>query len=52
MNRNTQLMNIGIPALLGIGAAWLGIAFIKSAPRLEVRKMELEIQLGSKKLLR
>tara|TARA_Y100001968_G_C19247389_1_gene662625 strand:+ start:765 stop:926 length:162 start_codon:yes stop_codon:yes gene_type:complete len=50
MKNIKRFSSIGLPAVLGIGVAWLGLTFIKSEKSLENRRMELEIQLNAKSI--
>tara|TARA_B100000700_G_C14581340_1_gene640325 strand:- start:443 stop:604 length:162 start_codon:yes stop_codon:yes gene_type:complete len=50
MTNIKKLTNFGILPVLGLGVAWLGISIIKSERRLEIRRMELEIQLHAKSI--
>ena len=43
-----KLSMIAIPAVLGLGAAWLGIRIIENENKLRARQMELELQLAAK----
>ena len=47
MKATTKMLSIGIPAVFGLGAAWLGVLFIRSERTLEKRRLELERQLAS-----
>tara|TARA_Y100001968_G_C19394320_1_gene737340 strand:- start:907 stop:1092 length:186 start_codon:yes stop_codon:yes gene_type:complete len=51
MNSPSKWISLSIPALLGVGVAWLGVAFIRSESRLKERKKELEIQLSQEETI-
>ena len=48
MNSITKITSITIPAVIGLGAAWIGVRILKNERKLEERKIELEIQLGAR----
>ncbi len=50
MNNLTKLANISIPAIVGLGVTWLGLRLINNEKKIEVRRMELELQLHAKSL--
>ena len=52
MRNLSKISSIGIPAIVGLGVAWLGVRIINSEESLIARKMELEIQAGCKSLKR
>ncbi len=45
-----RLISLGLPSVIGMGVAWLGLRIIRNEQKLAKRKMELEIELGSKAL--
>ncbi len=48
MNSITKISVTGLPAMVGIGIAWIGFRLIKNEKNIAKRKMELELQLGNK----
>ena len=50
MTSITKLTTIGIPTLVGIGAAWLTTTIIRNEQKLLERKAEMELQLDAKSL--
>ena len=48
MNSITRFSAIGIPAILGIGIAWIGNRIIKNEKELKDRELELMLQLNNK----
>ena len=46
----TKVTNIGLPAFLGLGFAWIGFRIISNEKRLEKRRMELQLQLNTKSI--
>ena len=48
MNSITRFSTIGIPALIGIGVAWVGNRIIKNEKGLKERELELKLQLNNK----
>ncbi len=50
MNSITKFSAIGIPAIVGIGIAWVGNRIIKNEKRLKDRELELKLQLNNKRL--
>ena len=50
MNSLTRVTTIGIPALIGIGIAWIGNRIIKNEKELKNRELELKLQLKSKSM--
>ncbi len=50
MHSLTKFTSTTLPAVIGLGVAWLGIKLIRSEKNLTARKIELEIQLGAKSL--
>ena len=45
MSRITKLTSFGLPALVGLGVAWVGIRVINNKQKIETRLIELENQL-------
>tara|TARA_B100000700_G_scaffold200087_1_gene220016 strand:- start:172 stop:309 length:138 start_codon:yes stop_codon:yes gene_type:complete len=45
MNSITKISTFGIPALIGMTAAWMATKIIKNEKKLAARKIELELQL-------
>tara|TARA_Y100001968_G_C19382393_1_gene731022 strand:- start:202 stop:363 length:162 start_codon:yes stop_codon:yes gene_type:complete len=50
MDSITKITTIAIPTAISIGIAWVGTSILRNERRLEMRKMELEVQLGAKSL--
>ena len=50
MNNITRLTSIGIPAVIGLGLAWVGFRVISNERKIETRKIELQLQLESKSI--
>ena len=48
MNSITKLSAIGIPAIIGLGIAWVGNRIIKNEKELKDRELELKLQLNNK----
>ena len=48
MNSITKFSAIGIPAIIGMGFAWVGSRIIKNEKRLKERELELKLQLNNK----
>ncbi len=48
MNSITRFSTIGIPAIIGMGIAWVGNRIIKNEKRLKDRELELKLQLNNK----
>ena len=48
MNSITRFSAIGIPAIIGMGIAWVGIRIIKKENDLRDRESELKLQLNNK----
>ena len=48
MNSITRFSAIGIPAVIGIGIAWLGNRIIKNEKGLKDRELELKLHLSNK----
>ena len=50
MNSITRFTTIGIPAIVGIGLAWLGHRIIRNETELKERELELKLQLNTKSI--
>ena len=48
MNSITRFSAIGIPAIIGMGLAWIGNKIIKNEKGLKDRELELKHQLNKK----
>jgi len=48
MSNITRFSAIGIPAIIGVGIAWVGIRIIKNETGLKDRELELKLQLSNK----
>ncbi len=48
MNHITRISVIGIPAIIGMGIAWVGNRIIKNEKGLKDRELELKLQLNNK----
>ena len=48
MNSITRFSSIGLPAVIGVGIAWLGNRIIKNEKGLKDRELELKLHLNSK----
>ena len=48
MNNITKFSTIGIPAIIGMGIAWVGNRIIKNEKGLKDRELELKLQLNNK----
>jgi len=48
MNSITRVTLVGIPAILGIGLAWVGNRIIRNERGLRNREIELKLQLDTK----
>ncbi len=48
MNSITRFSAIGIPAIIGVGIAWIGNRIIKNEKELKDRELELKLQLNNK----
>jgi len=48
MNSITRFSVIGIPAIIGMGIAWVGNRIIKNDKGLKDRELELKLQLNKK----
>ena len=47
MNSITRVTSIGIPAIIGLGLAWVGNRIIRNEKELKNRELELKMQLDS-----
>tara|TARA_B100000700_G_C14788364_1_gene734608 strand:- start:162 stop:332 length:171 start_codon:yes stop_codon:yes gene_type:complete len=50
MNNLSKITSIGLPTILGLGFAWVGIRVLRNESQLKNRLMELELQLDSASL--
>ena len=50
MNNITRITSMGIPAVIGLGLAWIGVRIISNEQRLKNRKLELRLQLDAKSI--
>tara|TARA_B100001996_G_C18425668_1_gene502496 strand:- start:68 stop:232 length:165 start_codon:yes stop_codon:yes gene_type:complete len=50
MNSITKVTTIGIPAVIGIGLAWVGNRIIRNEKELKNRELELKLQLNTKSI--
>ena len=48
MNSITKITTIGIPAIIGIGVAWVGNRILRNEKELKNRELELKVQLSAK----
>ena len=48
MNNITRITSIGIPAIIGLGIAWVGNRIIRNEKELLNRELELKVQLDKK----
>ena len=48
MNSIKKFSAIGIPAIIGMGIAWVGNRIIKNEKELKDRELELKLQLNNK----
>ena len=48
MNSITRFSAIGIPAIIGMGIAWVGNRIIKNEKGIKDRELELKLQLNNK----
>ena len=47
MNSITKVTTIGIPAVIGLGLAWIGNRIIRNETELKNRELELKFQLDT-----
>ena len=52
MNSITRVTVIGIPAVFGLGLAWVGNRIIRNERDLKSRELELKLQLNTKSVKR
>ena len=52
MNSITRVTIIGIPAVFGLGLAWVGNRIIRNERELRNRELELKLQLETKSINR
>jgi len=50
MNSITKITTIGIPAIIGLGLAWVGNRIIRNEKELRNRELELQLQLDTKSI--
>ena len=50
MNSITRITTIGIPAVIGLGLAWIGNRIIRNEKELKIRELELQRQLNKKSI--
>ena len=50
MNTLTRVTKFGVPAIVGIGFAWIGNRIIRNENKLKDREIELKLQLNCKRL--
>ena len=50
MNSITKVTTFGIPAIIGIGLAWVGNRIIRNEKALKDRELELKLQLDKKSI--
>ena len=50
MNSITRAASIGIPAIIGIGLAWVSNRIIRNENELKNRELELKLQLETKSI--
>ncbi len=50
MNSITRVTSIGIPAIIGLGLAWVGNRIIRNEKELKNRELELKMQLDRKSI--
>ena len=48
MNSITRFSAIGLPAVIGVGIAWLGNRIIKNEKGLKDRELELKLHINNK----
>ena len=50
MNNLSRVTTFGIPAILGLGFAWVGKRIIRNEKELKNRELELKLQLDTKSM--
>ena len=50
MNSITKFTTIGIPAVVGLGLAWVANRIIRNEKELKKRELELQLQLNTKSI--
>ena len=50
MNSITKVTTIGIPAVFGLGLAWISHRIIRNEKELKNRELELKLQLNAKSI--
>ncbi len=45
-----KITGIGMPAVIGLGIAFIGLRLIQNEQKIATRKIELELQLSAKSL--
>ena len=50
MNGITKVTTLGIPAVIGLGLAWIGNRIIRNETELKKRELELQLQLNTKSI--
>ena len=48
MKSITRITTLGLPTIIGLGLAWVGLRIMSNERRLETREMELQLQLDAK----
>ena len=52
MNSITRVTTIGIPAVIGLGLAWVSNRIIINETAIKIRELELKLQIDSKSIKR
>ena len=50
MNSLTKITRITVPAVIGLGIAWIGNRIIRNESNLRNRELELKLQLDTKSI--
>ena len=50
MNNITRVTTFGIPAIIGLGFAWIGNRIVRNEKKLKNRELELKLQLDTKSI--